>query len=169
VVKRGIESLECVPGRVEAIREGQDFLVVVDYAHTPEALTNLLGSLRQVTPGRLIVVFGCGGDRDRGKRPLMAEAVAEIADLAIVTSDNPRTEDPDRIILDVIEGFYNTGVAYERITEREKAIARAIAVASKDDCVVIAGKGHEDYQIIGDSVFEFDDRKVARKYIRKRT
>jgi UDP-N-acetylmuramoyl-L-alanyl-D-glutamate--2,6-diaminopimelate ligase len=168
VVERGIESLESVPGRVESIREAQDFLVVVDYAHTPEALSNLLASMRSVTPGRLIIVFGCGGDRDRGKRPLMAKAVADMSDLAIVTSDNPRTEDPEQIIMETLKGFEGTDADYENIADREEAIAHAIEIAKKNDCVVIAGKGHEDYQIVGDRILEFDDREVARKYLRRK-
>ena len=165
VIRRGIESLDTVPGRMEPIQEGQGFLVIVDYAHTPEALENLLGSLRKVTTGRLITVFGCGGDRDRGKRPLMAKAVAETADHSIVTSDNPRSEDPETIIEDIVKGF--AGTTYERITDREDAIAHAIEIAKENDCVVIAGKGHEDYQIVGDTVLSFDDREIARKHLRR--
>ncbi len=165
-----------VPGRLEPVVAGQDFTVLVDYAHTPDALAGVLGSLRALVPARLICVFGCGGDRDRGKRPLMAEAVGRHVDLAILTSDNPRTEDPTRILADAEPGLERTGLAllpnlgsgkrgYLVQPDRAQAIASALMTARAGDCVVIAGKGHEDYQIVGTEKRPFDDRAVARRVL----
>ena len=165
-----------VPGRLEPVRVGQDFTVLVDYAHTPDALAGVLGSLRALVQQRLVCVFGCGGDRDRGKRPLMAEAVGRHVDLAILTSDNPRTEDPMRILADAEPGLERAGLAllpnlasakrgYLVQSDRAQAIASALMTARTGDCVVIAGKGHEDYQIIGTEKHPFDDRAVARRVL----
>jgi len=152
-----------VPGRFEPIDEGQDFGVLVDYAHTPDSLENVLRAAREVTQGRLHVVFGAGGDRDRAKRPLMGRAAAELADRVIVTSDNPRSEDPDAIVDMVMEG----APAAERIVDRREAIARALETASPGDVVVIAGKGHEQGQEFENGRKEpFDDRDVARDALR---
>ena len=149
-----------VPGRFESIQEGQDFSVIVDYAHTPDALGNVLRAAREFTEGRLICVFGCGGDRDRGKRPQMGRISAQMSDLTVVTSDNPRTEDPGSILKDILGGI---GRADHRVeVDRRKAISMAIEYASGGDLVVIAGKGHEDYQDIGGQKIHFDDRQVAR-------
>ncbi len=160
----GIASIDCVPGRLERIDCGDAFDVFVDYAHTPDALENVLRVLRDVTRGRLICVFGCGGDRDKSKRIPMARAVQTFADIGIVTSDNPRNEDPNAIIADVVSGFDGVG-AIRRIVQidRRVAIMEAIRLAEKNDTVLIAGKGHEDYQIIGDERRNFDDRQVARE------
>jgi len=155
-----------VPGRFEPVDEGQDFGVLVDYAHTPEALENVLLAAREVTRGRLHVVFGAGGDRDRGKRPLMGDAARRLADRALVTSDNPRSEDPDAIIDEVMEG---AGGGAERVTDRRSAIALAIESARPGDVVVIAGKGHEQGQEFEDGRKEpFDDVSVAREALRAR-
>lgn len=163
-VVRGLEAAGHVPGRLERIECGQPFGVFVDYAHTPDALVRCLRTLRGVTGGRLICVFGAGGDRDRRKRPLMGRAVESAADLAIVTSDNPRTEDPLAIIRQVLAGFVHPAQA-EVVPDRAEAIGRALAVAQPSDCVLIAGKGHEDYQIIGEDRIPLDDREVAREWL----
>jgi UDP-N-acetylmuramoyl-L-alanyl-D-glutamate--2,6-diaminopimelate ligase len=173
-IARGVEAFGGVPGRLEPVRAGQPFSVLVDYAHKPEALASVLGSLRTMVGGRLLCVFGCGGDRDRGKRPLMAEAVAEGADLAVLTSDNPRTEDPLAIIADAEAGLVRAALprlaalagamrGYLVEPDRARAIGAALAAARPGDCVVIAGKGHEDYQIVGTVKLPFDDRAVARQ------
>ncbi len=150
-----------VPGRLEKINFGGKFSVFVDYAHTDDALKNVITSLRQVSPGRIIVVFGCGGDRDRGKRPKMGRVVTELADYAIITSDNPRSEEPLDIIDEIIKGIDKDN--HIIIPDRRLAIRESLAVAGVGDMVLVAGKGHEDYQIVKDEVFEFDDRKVVRE------
>lgn len=159
-------ALNCargVPGRMELVGDGAP-AVLVDYAHTPDGLDNALKALRPHCRGRLIAVFGCGGDRDVGKRPLMAQAAESNADVVVVTSDNPRSEDPQLIIDDVVQGLAMPGQAQVFIDRRE-AIRAAITMASADDCVLIAGKGHEDYQIIGDQVLPFDDCLVAAEIL----
>ena len=163
-IARGLESLEGVPGRFEAVDEGQPFTVIVDYAHTPDSLENVLTTARELDSGRLICVFGCGGDRDREKRPLMGRVVAELADLPIVTSDNPRSEDPGAIIDEILGGMDGDP---EMIQDRRSAIARAIEVADPGDVVVIAGKGHEQGQQFRDRTVPFDDREVAREALRR--
>ena len=153
-----------VPGRLELIDQGQPFAVVVDYAHTPDGLENVLRAARQVTRGRLLVVFGCGGDRDRGKRPLMGRAAASLSDYCIITSDNPRSEEPEDIIADILPGVREVaGASYQVLVDRRQAIAAALALARPGDMVVIAGKGHETYQIVKDKTLPFDDRQVARE------
>jgi UDP-N-acetylmuramoyl-L-alanyl-D-glutamate--2,6-diaminopimelate ligase len=137
--------------------------VIVDYAHTDDALEKVLNSAREITPGRLIVVFGCGGDRDRSKRPAMGEVAAHGSDFVVVTSDNPRTEDPMAIIAEIEQGL--KGAHYMVIPDRREAIRAALAEAKPNDTVVIAGKGHETYQIIGTTSFPFDDRVVARELL----
>ena len=155
-----------VPGRLEAVPAKRQFQVFVDYAHTPDALLNVLKTLRELRPSRLIVVFGCGGDRDRQKRPLMAEVVDQFADLAIITSDNPRKEDPDAIIAEVEKGFRSDH--YEKVADRTEAIRRAIEIAKPHDIVLIAGKGHENYQEFADYTVPFDDIQVARRAVEDR-
>ncbi|MGB8908364.1 MAG: UDP-N-acetylmuramoyl-L-alanyl-D-glutamate--2,6-diaminopimelate ligase [Candidatus Cybelea sp.] len=163
---RGLSELERVPGRMERL-DGGDIAVVVDYAHTPDALESALRSLRETASGALIVVFGCGGDRDRGKRPEMGAVGAVFADRLYVTSDNPRTEDPQTIVDAIVAGIGDR----ERIVEldRRRAIERAIAEARSGDVVLIAGKGHETYQIVGDRVLPFDDAAVAREALGSRS
>jgi UDP-N-acetylmuramoyl-L-alanyl-D-glutamate--2,6-diaminopimelate ligase len=151
------------PGRFERVAHAGDFAVVVDYAHTDDALRNVLRTARDVGRGRVITVFGCGGDRDRTKRAPMGEAAASLSDVVIATSDNPRTEDPEAILRDVEEGLKSSGRPYLKIVERREAIRRAVAEARAGDIVVIAGKGHEDYQIVGNERRHFDDREVARE------
>lgn len=163
-IVRGLEFAGQVPGRLERIECGQPFSVFVDYAHTPDALATVLQTVRAVTTGRVICVFGAGGERDREKRPLMGRAVEQAADAAILTNDNPRREDSRAIFRDVLEGFI-APKAVDVISDREEAIRRALASARPGDCVLIAGKGHEDYQIIGDQKLEFDDREAAKKWL----
>lgn len=149
-----------VPGRFELVDRGQDFAVIVDYAHTPDGLENVLTAARHITKRKLICVFGCGGDRDNGKRPKMGNISAQIADYSVITSDNPRTEDPDEIIEHIVSNLPHDA-KYVCISERRDAIHHAIATAKSGDVVVIAGKGHEDYQEIHGKKFPFDDRVVA--------
>ena len=162
-----LNAAPCVPGRCEMVDAGQPFTVIVDYAHTPDGLRALLETCRALRPARVVTVFGCGGDRDRTKRPQMGELVGRLSDAAIVTSDNPRTEDPTGILLDIEVGLQRAGCRrgedYELVEDRRAAIAQAIAQAEPGDLVVIAGKGHEPYQIIGTDRREFDDRVVARE------
>ncbi len=165
-VVRGIEAVTTVPGRMEPIVCGQPFSVFVDYAHTPDALEACLTALREVTTGRLICLFGAGGNRDRQKRPLMGSVVERLSDVAIITSDNPRDEDPRLIATDVRAGF----TAFDHvhtIADRAEAIAFALQSAEPGDCVVIAGKGHETYQVIGRERVPFDDQAVAEQMLRK--
>ena len=162
----GIADVGEVPGRVEPIDEGQEFLVVVDYAHTPDSILGVLQATRPLATGRLIVVFGCGGDRDRAKRPLMGRAATSTADLTIVTSDNPRSEDPLEIIAAIEPGAIEGGGDYRIEPDRRAAIAMALAEAAPGDAVVIAGRGHEPHQEIADRTLEFDDREVARGELR---
>lgn len=162
-VVAGLESAPQVPGRLERVDVGQPFGVLVDYAHTPDSLEKAIAAARKFTAGRVIVVFGCGGDRDPEKRPLMGQAAGEGADIAIVTSDNPRTEDPVGIILQVEDGLKAVNAAYEVEVDRRAAIRMAVRLAQPGDTVLIAGKGHEDYQIFADRTVHFDDREVARE------
>jgi UDP-N-acetylmuramoyl-L-alanyl-D-glutamate--2,6-diaminopimelate ligase len=152
-----------VPGRLEAVPAKRQFQVFVDYAHTPDALLNVVKTLRELEPRKLIVVFGCGGDRDRAKRPLMGQVCDQFADFSIITSDNPRKEDPDAIIAEAEKGFRTN--RYEKITDRAEAIARAIELAQPRDVVLIAGKGHETYQEFADNTVPFDDVQVARRAV----
>jgi UDP-N-acetylmuramoyl-L-alanyl-D-glutamate--2,6-diaminopimelate ligase len=163
VIKRALEQCTGAPGRFERVPHDGDFAVVVDYAHSDDALLNVLRTAREVTKGKIITVFGCGGDRDPSKRAPMGEAAGSLSDVVILTSDNPRTEDPEKILADAEAGIKKTGKPYRKITDRREAIHQAIAEASTNDLVLIAGKGHEDYQIIGRDVFPFDDKEVARE------
>ncbi len=159
-IMQGLESFAGAPGRFSKVLAGQDFAIIVDYAHTPDALANVLTAAREFTKGKLFVVFGCGGDRDPKKRPIMGQVATQLADYAIVTSDNPRSEEPNSIIDMIIAGIVSNN--YIRITDRREAIFHAISLATDDDCIVIAGKGHEDYQIFADRTIHFDDCEVAR-------
>jgi UDP-N-acetylmuramoyl-L-alanyl-D-glutamate--2,6-diaminopimelate ligase len=162
-IVQGLAHVGGVPGRLERVPNARDVLCVVDYAHTPDALERAIAALRPLARGRLIVVFGCGGDRDPGKRPQMGEIAARDADLAIVTSDNPRSESPEAIIDMIVAGMKRVaGRAHERQPDRRAAIRRAISQAGAGDVVLIAGKGHEDYQIVGSVKSHFDDREEAR-------
>jgi UDP-N-acetylmuramoyl-L-alanyl-D-glutamate--2,6-diaminopimelate ligase len=159
----GVKELRGVPGRFEAVDEGQPFAVLVDYAHTPDSLENVLRTARDLAQSRVICVFGCGGDRDRGKRPLMGRIATDLADVAIVTSDNPRSEKPEAIIAEILTGAGDAEVE----PDRREAIARAVGEAADGDVVVIAGKGHEQGQQFADRTIPFDDREVAREALRR--
>jgi len=174
-IQAGIRRMAQVPGRFEKVEEpGQPFRVIVDYAHTDDALRRLLLAVRELQRGRVIVVFGCGGDRDRGKRPKMGRVAAELAELAVLTSDNPRSEEPGAILRQVEAGVKEVAPSARRLRDyrimedRKAAIEWAITTAGAGDAVVIAGKGHEDYQIIGTARLPFDDRIVAREALRAR-
>ncbi|MDP2872632.1 MAG: UDP-N-acetylmuramoyl-L-alanyl-D-glutamate--2,6-diaminopimelate ligase [Bacillota bacterium] len=164
-----LSGMDGVPGRFERVDAGQPFAVIVDYAHSPDSLENVLVTARELTTGRLMVVFGCGGDRDRTKRPVMGRIAAERADEVLVTSDNPRSEDPDAIIAEIVAGFM-PGMAgrWRVVADRAAAIRAAIETAGPGDMVVIAGKGHETYQILGPDTIHFDDREVARQALLER-
>ncbi|MBC2710344.1 MAG: UDP-N-acetylmuramoyl-L-alanyl-D-glutamate--2,6-diaminopimelate ligase [Desulfosarcina sp.] len=179
-IAAGIDATPCVPGRLERIAEGGERTIFVDYAHTPDALENAIAALRTLTPGRLITVFGCGGDRDNSKRPIMGEIAARLSDLAVVSSDNPRSEDPLTIIAQVEAGVRQVytrrlstdalkngwqGNGYMVEPDRRAAIGAAIGAARKNDAVLIAGKGHETYQILANETIHFDDREVARQVL----
>ena len=167
VIREALEGVRGVPGRFEMVDEGQDFVVIVDYAHTPDSLEKVVRLAAEINNGRRLVVFGCGGDRDRTKRPLMGRIATQLADYAIFTSDNPRSEDPAAIIRE-IEAGTSGARNYESQPDRRRAIERVIALAQPGDVVVIAGKGHETYQILRDGVIDFDDRQVAREVLRRR-
>ncbi|VBB47181.1 UDP-N-acetylmuramoyl-L-alanyl-D-glutamate:meso-diaminopimelate ligase [uncultured Desulfatiglans sp.] len=177
-IAAGIETLHGVPGRLEPVANTRSVTILVDYAHTPDALEKVLDALRPLTSGRLITVFGCGGDRDAGKRPQMGRVTAALSDVVVITSDNPRSEKPDEVIAQIEAGVLSAGCeripetpggeakntslkGYLVVVDRRKAIARAVCLARPGDVVLIAGKGHEDYQIVGDQTLPFDDRKVA--------
>jgi len=165
-IASALGSVTRVPGRFEQVEAGQDFLVVVDYAHTPDALERVLETARRLTPGRLAVVFGAGGDRDRGKRPVMGRIAARLADRVWLTSDNPRSENPDAILDEIVTGVVPVpSGGYARDPDRREAIRQALDWAQPGDTIVIAGKGHETYQIIGGQVLPFDDRLVAREFL----
>lgn len=173
-VREAVTRVTNVPGRFERVLAGQPFTVVVDYAHTEDALVRLLSAAQALKAGRIITVFGCGGDRDRGKRPKMGRAAVQQSDIVILTSDNPRTENPLSILDDVEAGVkealqQRSHVKYQKVADRREAIATAMRAAQPGDMVLIAGKGHEDYQIIGTKKFHFDDREVARDAIRELT
>ena len=165
-IQRGIQQLKSVPGRFEPVDEGQPFVVVVDYAHTDDALRNVISVARGLNPKRVITLFGCGGDRDRAKRPLMGLAAGENSDLVVLTSDNPRSEDPLAIMNDALVGIRRTDVSHVVEPDRAAAIGRAIKEAREGDIVILAGKGHEPYQVLRDKTIPFDDRKVAREVLK---
>ncbi len=163
----GLSSVDRVPGRFEKVDRGQSFTAVVDYAHTPDALQNVLENARAITEGRVLTVFGCGGDRDVSKRPLMGQAAGRHSDLVIVTSDNPRSEDPEKIIDDIMEGISDPVGTVERVPDRRAAIDRAVREARPGDMVLVAGKGHENYQIIGERIVPFSDVDELARSIKK--
>jgi UDP-N-acetylmuramoyl-L-alanyl-D-glutamate--2,6-diaminopimelate ligase len=163
---RGVATCIAVPGRFERVDEGQPFLVVVDYAHTDDALRNAIQIVRELTRGRVITLFGCGGDRDRSKRPLMGMAAAELSDLTVLTSDNPRSENPLDIMNDALVGLRRFDTPCFAEPDRARAIHKALEQAHAGDAVLLAGKGHETYQILQDRTIHFDDREVARDVLR---
>jgi len=162
-IRKGIENLSCVPGRLQRVECGQDYTIFIDYAHTQDALENVLTTIRSTVDAKIILVFGCGGNRDRTKRPMMGAVASRLADFSVVTSDNPRNEDPQTIIDNIIEGFENDH--YEVIVEREEAIKKSLSLARKGDVVLIAGKGHETYQIFKDKTIHFDERQIIQQFI----
>ncbi|NOU76119.1 UDP-N-acetylmuramoyl-L-alanyl-D-glutamate--2,6-diaminopimelate ligase [Paenibacillus sp. LMG 31458] len=170
-IRNSLEDITVVDGRMEVVNEGQDYLVLVDYAHTPDGLENALSTVRDFAEGKVITVFGCGGDRDRTKRPLMGKVTAKYSDYLYVTSDNPRTENPDAILADIVPGLKEVNYPkeqYELIVDRKKAIQKAIEGAGPKDVILIAGKGHETYQDVMGVKHDFDDRLVAKAAIRGR-
>ena len=166
----GLHRVKTVPGRIEVVpTPGYDFSVILDYAHTPDGIENILSAVRDFTKGRVIALFGCGGDRDPQKRPLMGLAAGKGADLCIVTSDNPRTENPDSIIKAILPGVEQSGCPYEVVENRREAIAYALRIAQKDDAIVLAGKGHEPYQIIGKTKYPFDEKQIVAEELAQMT
>ncbi|MDI6781699.1 MAG: UDP-N-acetylmuramoyl-L-alanyl-D-glutamate--2,6-diaminopimelate ligase [bacterium] len=166
-ISQALESVDSIPGRFERVVCGQPFTIIVDYAHSPDALQNVLLTCKQLSPKRIITVFGCGGDRDITKRPHMGMISGELSDETILTNDNPRTESPEDILREIEAGIRQTSIAYRIIPDRREAIFYAISAAEQGDLVLIAGKGHEDYQIIGDKTIHFDDRKVVREALKE--
>jgi UDP-N-acetylmuramoyl-L-alanyl-D-glutamate--2,6-diaminopimelate ligase len=161
-IQRGIEGCPAIPGRFEWIDRGQPFHIFVDYAHTPDALEKVLQTARELQPRRLLVAFGCGGERDRAKRPAMAQIAEKWADFCWITSDNPRSEDPMQILAEIETGFRNRPTCHQTVPDRRNAIREVLRQAQPGDVVVIAGKGHETYQVLSDRTIHFDDREEAR-------
>lgn len=166
-IAEGLERVS-VPGRSEVVETGRDFTIIIDYAHSPDGLQNILSTVKSYAPGRVISVFGCGGDRDKAKRPMMGEISGRLADFSVITSDNPRTEDPLQIISHIEEGIKKTGREYILIADRKEAIRYAIDNARPGDVIVLAGKGHETYQIFKDKTIHFDEREVIREILQER-
>lgn len=164
-VIKGLENASGVLGRVEVVPTDTDYTVIIDYAHTPDGLENIINTVKDFAVGRVITLFGCGGDRDNTKRPIMGEISGKLSDYTIITSDNPRTEDPEAIIADIVEGIKKTDGEYTVITDRREAIAYALDNAKKDDVIILAGKGQETYQIIGKEKYDFDERVVVYKHL----
>ena len=164
-----LSEMHGVKGRAEVVPTGRDFTVIIDYAHTPDGLKNILSTFRECKKNRLIVVFGCGGDRDKTKRPIMGNIAVHFADFAVVTSDNPRTEEPGAIIKDILEGMKGSATPYKVIENRIEAIKYAISIALPDDIVVLAGKGHETYQILKTGTIHLDEREVVAEALKELT
>ncbi len=167
-MRESLSLSQGAPGRLEPVEEGQLFKVFIDYAHTDDALRNVLTILKEVKKGKIFLLFGCGGDRDKTKRPLMARAASGLADWVVITSDNPRREEPQQIINEIERGIPKGFKNYSKILDREEAIEKIISMAQKDDIILIAGKGHENYQIFKDTITPFNDKEMARKYLRAR-
>lgn len=163
-IQKGLAGVR-VPGRAEIVDVGKDYTVMIDYAHSPDSLENILTTVKAYAPGRVVCVFGCGGDRDKTKRPVMGRISGQLADFTIITSDNPRTEDPEMIINDIEEGIKETGAAYIKIVDRREAIKYALMNARDKDIIVLAGKGHENYIILKDKTIHFDEREVIREIL----
>ena len=166
-IANSFQSYEGIKGRAEIIPTGHDFTVMVDYAHTPDALNNIISSVRTYTKGKVVTLFGCGGDRDVKKRPLMGRTVTELSDIAIITTDNPRNEEPGKIIADILTGIEDPNATYTVIENRREAIKYALERLNPSDVLIIAGKGHETYQIIGNEKIHFDDREVVADYLKE--
>ena len=156
-----------MPGRCEVLQTDIPFTVIIDYAHSPDAIRNILMCVHTFTKGRIITLFGCGGDRERGKRPLMTQTAAEYSDYVVITSDNPRTEEPNKIIEDILPGMISSDTPYVTIPERTHAIAYALKTAKADDAFVLCGKGHETYQIIGTEKIHYDEREIVCDLLKK--
>jgi UDP-N-acetylmuramoyl-L-alanyl-D-glutamate--2,6-diaminopimelate ligase len=167
IIQRGLSATKGVPGRLQSIPNNVGASVIVDYAHSPDSLVNIINAVREFTKGRLIVLFGCGGDRDKSKRPIMGKIAGELADYCIITSDNPRSEPPEGIMAMIEEGVQETNCQYEAVSDRREAIFRGIEMLEAGDGLIIAGKGHEDYQIIGNESLHFDDSEVALEALEK--
>ena len=167
-IKEGLEKIKGISGRFELIKENQDYTVIVDYAHTADGMKNVLKTVKELTENNIIVVFGCGGDRDKEKRPKMGKVATKYGDFVFITTDNPRSEKPEAIIKDIEKGLVKNKEKYRIIVERKKAIYKAIEMANKNDIVVIFGKGHETYQVFKNKTIHFDDREVAREAIRSK-
>lgn len=166
-IVKGLEALEKVPGRSEKINSKGGFTIVIDYAHSPDGILNILKTAREYTNNRLITLFGCGGDRDRSKRPLMGKAAGSLSDFCIVTSDNPRTEEPMDIINDILPGIDQTNCSYVIIEDRKKAIEKALNMGQPGDVIVVAGKGHETYQVLKSETIHFDEREIVRELLKE--
>lgn len=169
VILKGVKNINGVPGRFETIPNSKGILTVVDYAHTPDGLENILASVKEITKGRLICVFGCGGNRDKTKRPIMGEIAGKHSEYCIITSDNPRNEEPNSIINDIEAGISRTNSKYEKIADRRQAICKALNIAEYGDAVIIAGKGHETYQILENETIHFSDKEVVKEYFNLRS
>jgi UDP-N-acetylmuramoyl-L-alanyl-D-glutamate--2,6-diaminopimelate ligase len=165
-IKEGLESV-IVPGRAEVVETGRDFTIIIDYAHSPDSLENILTTVKGFAKGRLISVFGCGGDRDRSKRPIMGAISGRIADFTIITSDNPRTEEPSKIIADIEIGIKETEGKYTVIVDRTQAIRYAMKAAKAEDIIVLSGKGHETYQIFKDKTIHYDEREIVEELLKE--
>lgn len=165
IIAQGLQEVKGVDGRFELLDTGTDYSVILDYAHTPDGLENILTTAKEFAKGRIITLFGCGGDRDHGKRPIMGEIAGKYSDLCIITSDNPRSEDPMDIINDIVPGIEKTGCDYTIIENRREAIEYALAQAQKDDIVILAGKGHETYQILKDKTIPFDEKQIVAEIL----
>ena len=166
-IRRGLEDVRAVPGRIELLETGTPYRVILDYAHSPDSLENVLRAVRQTAKGRMIALFGCGGNRDRAKRPIMGEIAGELADFCILTSDNPRGEDPMDILKDIEEGIRGTGCEYVVIENRREAIRYALESAAPSDVIVLAGKGHETYQEIKGVRYPFNEKIVVSELLRE--
>jgi len=164
-IQAGLEGIRGVPGRFELLDTGTDYSVILDYAHTPDGLENILKTARDLTQGRIVTLFGCGGDRDSAKRPLMGEVTGKYSDFCIVTSDNPRSEEPMKIIYDILPGLKKTGCPYIVIEDRRQAIEYALKNARKDDVIILAGKGHETYQQIKGKTIHFDEKEIVAEIL----
>jgi UDP-N-acetylmuramyl-tripeptide synthetase len=167
IIVEGLKNAKGVLGRCQALQSKRGFSVVVDYAHTPDGLENIITTVNEFTLGRTIVVFGCGGDRDKTKRPIMGEIAGKLSDFCIITSDNPRSEEPEHILTDIEVGIVKTNCNYLKIVDRKMAIEYALEIAEKDDVIVIAGKGHENYQIFKDRTIHFDDVEIVKSYLQE--
>lgn len=166
-IKEGLLNI-VIPGRNELVPNDKDLTIMIDYAHTAESLENILNSIKAYTTGRIICVFGCGGDRDKTKRPEMGEVAGRLADFSIVTTDNPRTEKPEDIIADIETGIAKTKGNYKIVVDRKEAIKEAIDMANKRDIIILAGKGHETYQEINGVKNEFDERKIVKEILKNK-